>query len=89
MLWTVHIKTSSRTSPGLRTYGVAERALERREDSFIHDSLAIARPVDPRVVSIPGGWQFRHTQGRKPLPAPAYSAAQSPYRAALAATLLT
>jgi len=54
MLWTVHIKTSSRTSPGLRTYGVAERALERREDSFIHDSLAIARPVNPRVVSIPG-----------------------------------
>ena len=38
--------------PGSRTHGVAERALDRREDGLTHRSLAVARPIDPRVVRV-------------------------------------
>ena len=36
-------------------HGVAERALDRREDGLTHRSLAVARPIDPRVVRVIDG----------------------------------
>jgi len=43
------------TVPSSRTHGVAERALNRRENRLTHRSLAVARPIDPRVVRVING----------------------------------
>jgi len=37
------------TIPGSRTHGVAERALDHREDGFRQRSLAVESLIDPRV----------------------------------------
>jgi hypothetical protein len=43
------------TVPSSRTHGVAERALDRGEDGFTHRSLAVSRPIDPRVMRVIDG----------------------------------
>ena len=43
------------TVPSSRTHGVAERALDRREDGLTHRSLAVPRSIDPRVVRVIDG----------------------------------
>jgi len=43
------------TVPSSRTHGVAERALDRREDGLTHRSLSASRPIDPRVMRVIDG----------------------------------
>jgi len=42
------------TVPSLRTHGVAEGALDRREDGLTDRSLAVSRSINPRVRAIDG-----------------------------------
>ncbi len=41
--------------PLSRTHGNAVRALDRREDGLTHRSLAVSRPIDPRVMRVVNG----------------------------------
>jgi hypothetical protein len=42
-------------APSSRTHGVAERTLDRQEDSFTHRSLVVSRLIYPRVMRVIGG----------------------------------
>ena len=52
---TVHDEFTKFSVPRSRSHGVAVRALDRREDGLTHRSLAVARPIDPRVMRVVDG----------------------------------
>jgi endonuclease YncB( thermonuclease family) len=52
------------TLPSSRTHGIAERALDCRENGFTHCSLPVSGPIDPRIVRVIDGPELtRFDQG--------------------------